>query len=49
VDARDISAFARVFDALCAGMTVERWERGRRDIGTLGFRRGRVQDRVVIV
>jgi len=24
VDARDISAFTRVFDALCAGMTMER-------------------------
>jgi len=23
VDARDISAFTRVFDALCAGMTVQ--------------------------
>jgi len=25
VDARDISAFTRVFDAPCAGMTVEMW------------------------
>ena len=24
VDARDLSAFTRVFDALCAGMTMER-------------------------
>jgi len=24
VDARDMSAFTRVFDALCAGMTIER-------------------------
>jgi hypothetical protein len=24
LDARDASAFARVFDALCAGMTTER-------------------------
>ena len=24
VDARDVSAFTRVLDALCAGMTVER-------------------------
>jgi hypothetical protein len=39
VDARDASAFTRVFDALCAGMSENRCSMSKRRVNALMLRR----------